>query len=259
MNEVIPAWSPYEGRTGYVSSGRKTLTSAFADLVLCHSGFPPTELPEIFVAAEDEAENDAARDLVRLDAELLARMFAMGRLDTFARHLGGGEVSAIAQDLWEVDDPLPRFATGALNLERWWDPTAPLTHRIFVDTKQFDRWLAALQPLGVLSKRQIEEIVDPQLRAARATAGEGVRRESDESAASDDRHVDPVADPPGAGPMLLSIREVRRLIDKSESTIYAGRKKGTFPEGFLLGSSRRWKKTEILAWIEEQAAKGDGS
>lgn len=258
MNEIIPAWSPYEGRTCYVSSGRKTLTSAFADLVLCRSGFPPTELPEIFAAAEDEAENDAARDLVRLDAELLARMFAMGRIGTAARPLGGGEVSAIAIDLWEVDDPLPRFATGALNLERWWDPKAPLTHRIFVDTKQFDRWLAALQPPGFLSERQIEEIVDPQLRAARATAGEGVRREGDESAASDDRHVDPV-DPPGVGPLLLSIKEVRDLIKKSESTIYAGRKKGTFPEGFLLGSSRRWKKTEILAWIEQQAAKGDGS
>ena len=74
---------------------------------------------EIFEAPEDDGENDAARDLVQLDAEHMARAFAIGKLDTFGPPLGGGEVVTIPTAHWELDDPLPRFATGALNLERW--------------------------------------------------------------------------------------------------------------------------------------------
>ncbi len=75
-------------------------------------------------------------------------MFANGRLDTFARPLGGGKVVGIDAGLWELDEPLHRFATGAFNFELWADPEAPLTHRIFVDDVQFDDWLAALKPLA---------------------------------------------------------------------------------------------------------------
>ena len=89
-------------------------------------------------------------------------MFAIGKLDTFGRPLGGGEVVTIPMAHWELDDPLPRFATGAFNLKQWWEASAELTHRIFVDTKQFDRWLASLKPLGPLTNRQVEAILDPQ-------------------------------------------------------------------------------------------------
>ena len=85
MSACIARWSPYEGRTSIVSDRRITLTSAFADLVQVRQGFTSYELPEIFAAAEDEGEDDAARDLVRLEAEHLARMFAIGRLAIFAR------------------------------------------------------------------------------------------------------------------------------------------------------------------------------
>ena len=255
MNQIIVPWSPYEGRTNYVSSGRKALTSAFSDLVRSRAGFQPYELPEIFAAPEDDSENDAARDLVRLDGDHLARMFAMGKLDSFARPLGGGEVLEIASELWELDDPLPRFATGAFNLKCWADPAAEHTHRIFVETAQFDRWLAGLKPLGVLSNRQVEEIVDPQLRAARAVAARAVTGAAVESGSSSSRAFEQAGDPPGVGPLLLSIGEVSKLIDRSTSTIYSDINKGAFPEGIKLGSSTKWKKSEILAWIEEQAAK----
>lgn len=254
MTTDISPWSPYEGRTSIVSRDRKTLTSAFADVVKCRAGFPPHELPEIFAAPEDEGENDAARDLVRLDAEHLARMFAVGGLETFARPLNGGEVVAMAPELWELDDPLPRFATGGLNLERWADAEAPPTHRIFVDSKQFERWLAALKPLGPLASRQVEEIVDPQLRAVRAIAARNVANQP--LAETGEEHSDSVsADPPGVGPVLLSVGEVSKLIGRSRSTIYQDEKNGTFPERIKLGSSARWKKSEVLAWVEEHAAK----
>lgn len=251
---MINPWSPYEGRAGLVSSGRKTLISAFGDVVMCRAGFPPSELPDIFEAPEDGGENDAARDLVRLDAEHMARAFASGKLDTFGRPLGGGEVATIPMAHWELDDPLPRFATGAFNLERWWEAWAEPTHRIFVDAKQFDRWLVSLQPLGPLTNRQVEAIVDPQKRAARVMAREVTVNESS-PATLDEDHVLPCQEPPGVGPVLMTLDEVRDLTRRSSSTIYADMEKGIFPEPLKLGSSSRWLKTEVLAYIAEQAAK----
>ena len=70
-----------------VSCGKRTLTSAFPDLIVFRQGFQSYELPEIFAAPVDEGENDAARDLVRLEAEHLSRMFANGRLNSFVRSL----------------------------------------------------------------------------------------------------------------------------------------------------------------------------
>ena len=214
--------------------------------------------PKIFAAPEDEGENDAARDLVRLDAEMMARTFSSARLATFVRPLGGGEVVPIEADMWEIDDPLPRFATGALNLEQWADPDAPLTHRLFVDTDQFDSWLAGLKPLGPLSSRQVEEIVDPQLRARRSLA---VRKVQADSSSSDEqaKAVFNSSDPPGVGPVLLTIMEGAELTTRSKSTIYQGEKDGTFPQRLKLGSSSRWKKDEVMAWIEEQATRRERS
>lgn len=62
-------------------------------------------------------------------------------------------------------------------------------------------------------------------------------------------------DPPGVGPLLLTVEEVSELIGRSVSSIYGYEKKGAFPERIKLGSSSRWRKGEVLAWIEEQAAK----
>lgn len=49
----------------------------------------PVAAPPAYAAA---AAWYAARDLVHLDAKHLARMFAMGKLDSFARPLGSGDV-----------------------------------------------------------------------------------------------------------------------------------------------------------------------
>lgn len=254
MSKAIHPWSPYEGRTDYVSSGRKTLTSAFADLVRCRAGFPPTELPEIFRAPEDDGENDAARDLVRLNAELFAHLFATAKLVSFARPLGGGEVVALSEELWEIDDPLPRFATGAFNFDRWWDADTEPTHRIFVDAKQFDHWLADLKPLGPLTNLQVEAIVDPQIRAVRSASIQASTNKIDQGML-EDHESGPVPDPPGVGPALMTLKEVCDLTRRKSSTIYSDMNKGIFPEAVKLGSSSRWLKAEVLAYIAEQAGK----
>lgn len=255
MTATIFPWSPYEGRTSLVSGGKRTLTSAFADLVVSRQGFQSYELPEIFAAPEDEGENDAARDLVRLEAEHLSRMFVIGRLASFVRPLGGGEVTAIAPEYWELDDPLPRFATGALSMDHWADESAEPTHRIFVESQEFDSWLARLKPLGPLSNRQIEEIVDPQLRAVRSVARRSVDREIGPADRVVDSHAHEAPTLPGVGPEFLTVEEVSTLINRSRSSIYDYEKKGQFPERVKIGASSRWLKTEVHAWIAEQAAK----
>ena len=159
---------------------------------------------------------------------------------------------------WELDDPLPRFATGAFNLKLWWEASAELTHRIFVDTKQFDRWLASLRPLGPLTNRQMEAIVDPQKRAVRAVASDATVKVSSQ-ASFDETQSQLSPDPPGVGPVLMTLDEVCDLTRRSSSTIYAYMEKGFFPEPIKLGSSSRWLKSEILAYIAEQAAKRGGS
>lgn len=249
-------WPPYEGRTSLVSDGRSALTAALADVVRVRAGFASHELPEIFSAPADDGENDAARDLIRHDAEHMTRMFVNGRITTFARPLDGGDVVGISPTAWEIDDPLNRFATGALNLDRWWEIESPPTHRIFVDRQQFDEWLAGLKPLGFLTSRQVEEIVDPQLRAQRAVAERRMKSELPQSASLEStvsHSKQDAGDPPGVCPLLLDVSE--EMIGRSNSTIYADVKKGAFPEGIKLGSSTRWMRTEVLAWIEEQAAK----
>lgn len=97
---------------------------------------------------------------------------------------------AIPAAHWEIDDPLPRFATGVFNATEWADADAdaPATHRIFVDAKEFDEWLAGLKPLGPLSDRELEGALNPRLRAARAIAA---------------RHVKPTIEPKGEGAAVV--------------------------------------------------------
>ena len=130
--------------------------------------------------------------------------------------------------LWELDDPLHRFATGALNLEHWADPEAPPTHRIFVDEVQFDEWLATLKPLGPLTARQVEEIVNPQLRAARAAAARRVKSEPSVFPGDNALPKAAASEPPGVGPLLLTVEQVSKLIGRSVSSIYGDRRKGCF-------------------------------
>ena len=85
MLDHIKPWSLYPNRSPAISQGRITLIEAFADLVHFRSGFSSYEFPEIFEAPEDEGENDACRDLVRLHAEIFAEQFIMADIGTFAR------------------------------------------------------------------------------------------------------------------------------------------------------------------------------
>lgn len=255
MNQAITPWSPYLKAEPISSSGRRTLVSAFSDLVLLQSRFTRDELPEIFDAPEDEGENDACRHLVLLDAALLTSQLMQAKIASFARPLGGGEIVPIASAKWEVDDPLPRMATGTINLDHWADPEAPPTHRIFVDAADFDDWLVGLAPLGILSDAEVEAVVDPRLRAARSLAQrrtKSVRKSKAPAEMKERPDVSLAASSNPASGGLITIREVRELTKLGRSTLYRMMDDGSFPAPTKIGRSVRWPRAVIDEWIASQ-------
>ncbi|OBX17804.1 hypothetical protein A9995_14800 [Erythrobacter sp. QSSC1-22B] len=64
-----------------------------------------------------------------------------------------------------------------------------------------------------------------------------------------------MADRAGLGPELLNVKEVAKLISLSRSSVYAKVAAGKFPTQLKLDESARWSKSEVMAWINEQAAK----
>lgn len=256
MTAITP-WSPYFEQAFAASAGRIALVKAFGDLVRVQQGFNPHELPEIFAAPHDEGENDACRHLVTMDAAFLMAQFARERIATFARPLGGGEVVPIMASMWEIDDPLPRMATGAFNLEQWADPEAPLTHRIFVDSADFDEWLAGLNSPDRLSNRELEAALDPQLRAAQAVAARRVNTALEPQGQSFEGDAGAsLYQSLSVGDELLTRPEVEALVKLGRSAIYAKIKDDGFPENILLGGRAVWRKSEVMAWVEEKAAQG---
>lgn len=52
--------------------------------------------------------------------------------------------------------------------------------------------------------------------------------------------------------VLLTRREVERIVGLSRSTIYAMKARGDFPSPVRVGRQAvRWKKSSILRWIEQ--------
>jgi excisionase family DNA binding protein len=259
MDEEFVPWSVYGVGEPMVSAGRRSLISAFSDLVRCQAGFQPHELPDIFAAPIDEGENDACRRLVALDAALLTTQFVLGKIATFARSIGGGETVAIPPEHWEIDDPLPRFATGTYNADDWANAEAPASHRILVDGAEFDAWLANLEPPGPLTESQIEEILDPRLRAARSTAAKKpnkVRRTSATDYRAANAAMSESSSETGQS-ALLTMKEVLRLTRLGRSTIYRFISAGSFPEKIKFGRASRWLRTDVDKWIADQTARRD--
>jgi predicted DNA-binding transcriptional regulator AlpA len=249
---LIEPWSPYLEKALVTSAGRIPLVKAFGDLVRFEQGFSPHELPE--------GENDACRYLVTMDAAFLTIQFAQERIATFARPLGGGEVVPMMASMWEIDDPLPRMATGAINLELWANPDAQPTHRIFVDSADFDEWLAGLNSPDRLSNRELEAALDPQLRAARAVAARRVKTALEPQGKSFEGDAGlSFSHSLSIGDELLTRPEVEALVKLGRSAIYAKIKDDGFPDNIMLGGRAVWRKSEVMAWVEEKAAQGGRS
>ena len=53
--------------------------------------------------------------------------------------------------------------------------------------------------------------------------------------------------------------EVEALVKLKRSAIYAKIKDDGFPENIMLGGRAVWRKSAVMAWVEEKAAQGRGS
>lgn len=255
--EILSPWSIYNQQPPLQSAGRIALTAAFADVVMLNVGFQQHEISDIFAAPHDEGENDIARVMICEQALMLTSHFVIGRIPTFVRPIGGGEVVPIPAHYWEIDDPMPRFAFGALNLEHWADAHAAPSHTIFVDRDTFNAWFAALQPDGPLTKRQLDDVMDPQARAKRAVAAQV--RAIAPVAQMVGTLTPPRADPPGVGPMFIKLAEVIELVSLSSSTIHKKISEGAFPKQVKMGNASRWCRDEIIDWMVNHAAERGSS
>ena len=249
--EILSPWSIYDQQPALQSAGRIALTATFADVVMVKLGIAHYEFAGIFAAPHDD-ENDKTRGMILGQALRLSRQFLSGRLSTFARPIGGGDVVAIPSDYWEVDDASMRFATGALNLAHWADISVPPTHTIFLDSNQFNAWFVALKPEGALTDREIDAIEDPQLRAKRLVAMQAaVARPPAQPLSTSTTHIE---NPASLAQGLIKLEEVKRLVALSRSTIYKKISEGNFPKQMTLGTSARWYHHEVADWVAERAA-----
>jgi len=172
-------------------------------------------------------------DLLQFDAMRAARLavttittaFLDGRIQTWARPIGGGVPVPLDPVMWEVDDPLPRFRSGRLNLADWANPDAPATHALFAS----------------------EAEVSAELGLKRIVGGSEL--------AGDDTSVPPEPSrAPRAGTcavdMLLRLPEVERRTGLKKSRIYELEKRGDFPDRVELGPrSVAWREDEIGQWL----------
>lgn len=241
-------WAKYSERETVVSAAGYSLVEAFAQLVLARIGFAKYELTEIFNGPDGEDETEVARDLVRVQSEMLATEFALGSVGTIARPIGGGGGTAIAPVMWELDDPLPRFATGEFNLEKWIDVNAEPTHRIFVNRDQFDHFLVAVGGHTYLTDDQVAAVVDPHFRARRIVSGNfasegtvlalpqaGTGTTEDRGAATDF--------------CLVPIDQVMKMTGMGRTSVYKQIDRRNFPQPVKIGSRSGWPKAEVLEWI----------
>ena len=251
-------WSPYLLRASLPSAGRRTLIAAFADFIKVCCDFEHHELQHIFYLPADDGENDACREIVRSTAEFMMEQFVRGKIATFARPLEGGIITQLNASIWEIDDPLTRFATGAFNLENWAISNAELTHRLFVDSVAFDQWLMLQEPFGLLSSSEIEAALDPRVRAGRSLAATDNLRTHDQISFEERPALAASVYCFAAKSDTIALAEVMRRTSLKRSTIYFYMAKGKFPQNFPLTDNRvGWSSEEIDRWIGERAANRD--
>jgi predicted DNA-binding transcriptional regulator AlpA len=51
-------------------------------------------------------------------------------------------------------------------------------------------------------------------------------------------------------PLLVDMAGLSRLLARSEASLYRDDAAGRLPAGLKLGASKRWRYSEIVAWVE---------
>lgn len=245
-------WEIYLDNSRLSSPGKLWLTEAFGDLLQVRREIAPYELVDIFAAAPDDGgDNDLAKHLVYMEAELLTHAFLNGFVQTFARPLRGGNIVKIDKTLWELDNFLPRFSTGSFSLSKWHSHESAPTHRILVSDQDFAIWITNLRPEGFLTNDELELVINPLARYKRTVnKHQNVSVNSKDVMQSND--VETLKSTPTE--RFIYRQEVENMIGMKRSFIYDQMDKNKFPQGIKMGKSTRWLRSEIIAWQNERIA-----
>jgi len=60
----------------------------------------------------------------------------------------------------------------------------------------------------------------------------------------------PTAPPGSLTPLLIDMAGLSRLLARSEASLYRDAAAGRLPAALKLGASKRWRYSEIVAWVE---------
>jgi prophage regulatory protein len=206
------------------------------------AGMGPLEIADAF----EEAGDPDDRDLITREIHFLAGIFLRGRIQTYTRLAGGGDPIKLPASAWESDDPVARFSTASLNVDRPHDPSAEATHWIFVDDAQWDAAMhglrqSRLEPLNNVHEIEIDEeerlaVTVDHLPESTSTSvpAVGVQR-------TDERWRNEI----------LTMDNVEGVTGLKRSTIYAKMAAGSFPQRIPIHGTRKgWRRGEIQDWLD---------
>ena len=249
---MTEAWNVYLDNTIPASPGKLTLIKAFGDLLKTQLEILPYELPEIFAPSSDEEQSDPTPQLIAMKASSLSSSFANGTIRTYVRPIGGGELSDLAPQRWGLDDPLPRFSTGLLSLEKWYDNSASPTHRIFISLDDFAHWMTKLSLKSTLTDKELLLHENPLMHYQRLA--ETNKAEQSESKPTDQvSKIEAIQPTRITSEIFLTREEVERVIGMRRSFIYDQMQQRRFPLGIKMGNRTRWLQSEIFEWMKARA------
>lgn len=262
-------WQPYLEHQPVSSTGI-SLVEAFGKMVQAEWSLHSFELFEALGETEETGDGEIPVSvIVQICARSFQEAVLEGKLQTSARPLAGGEPIALKPLHWEIDNPIPRMASGCLNLNDWCDVLAAPTHRIFVNRKDFDAFLSSLmtqdeiyeaagasahpkKPTAETTSATTSPIANKLVREQQATRGATAASEG----------VPPASFRPAqqVEETILRRPEVLSRIGVSQSTLDNMVKAGTFPKQIQLSSRAvGWYASQIADWMENRAksAKAD--
>lgn len=207
------------------SDGRTFLAHAFAFFCMLEWGHSFEEMDAAFDPASGCDER--VRGQVIGAAQNFGRVIQQGRIETYARPIGGGPPRLLPRSAWELDDFGWRFGLSAIDPSSPFDRNAEPTHWIFVDSRQFDDILGLVQ--GDAPRRgttgPVHDVPPENSRAAGPAA-----------APASDRY--------------LRKADVLKLVPMSRSTFDDRVRKGLFPASHDLGGGIVvWWESEVQEWM----------
>lgn len=215
------------------SRNRILLATAISQLCGGEWGVSGDEVSAAGMAPETDP---ALADRMRSACNLIGRLLFEGRVQSWARPIGGGDPVELPASAWELDDFAHRMSTSAIDPTRPFEVEAEPTHWIFLSEPDWEEALARLwgHPQSVETAREAR---NSRVRVEVALATSEPQSETlDEHAAPDGR--------------LLRLPEVLHRTGLSRATLYRRIAANEFPEGLSLGGNvTAWAETEVEAWI----------